>query len=117
MSVGFVGSDAEFKIFTDQFSVSGIKRIPIKDALEASSVISSCKLYIGNQSLLFAIAEGLQCNRILEAYERVPNVVPQGGKCGQYITTSGLVKLLNQFLGQSLDEHKFAAAPHYVLSL
>jgi len=117
MSIGFIGSEREFQVFADRFPIDGIKRIPVRDADEACRLIQSCKLYIGNQSLFFAIAEGLQCNRILESFELVPNVVPQGGQHGTYITTTGLVKLLNQFLGTALDEHKHIAAPQYVVSI
>jgi hypothetical protein len=116
-TIGFVGSDFEFKTFTERVSIDGIRKLSVDNALDACRLIHSAKLFIGNQSLFFALAEGLQSNRILESFELVPNVVPQGGQCGQYITTSGFVKLLNQFFETSLDEHKFPAPPQYIVSL
>jgi len=35
-------------------------------------------VFIGNQSFPFSIAEGLKTLRLLEVYQRVPNVIPKG---------------------------------------
>jgi len=45
-----------------------------------ASKISACDLFIGNQSMPFAIAEGLKVRRILEVAPAVPNVIPEGGE-------------------------------------
>jgi len=51
---------------------------PVNDFLQLASVIGSARLFIGNQSLPFAIAEGLKARRLLEVYHRSPNVIPEG---------------------------------------
>jgi hypothetical protein len=51
---------------------------PVKDFLEMATIINSCKLFIGNQSFPFSIAEALKVKRLLEVYYKVPNVIVEG---------------------------------------
>ena len=100
---GFIGSDYEYASFTSAFPLLRIERIPVKNALEAAQRIRRAKLYIGNQSFFFALAESLKVPRLLECFEPVPNVVPVGGVCGQFVTTRGL-----QFLVGDVFERQYS---------
>jgi hypothetical protein len=40
--------------------------------------MASCKLFLGNASMMFQIAEGLKIPRILETFQPMPNVIPFG---------------------------------------
>lgn len=51
---------------------------PVKDFLEMAAIINGCRLFIGNQSFPFSLAEALKVNRILEVYYKAPNVVVEG---------------------------------------
>src|SRR6202012_2144105 len=51
----------------------------VNNFLELAKVISGSKLFIGNQSFPFSVAEGLKAVRLLEVYHRSPNVIPEGG--------------------------------------
>ncbi|MEJ7610689.1 MAG: hypothetical protein WKF88_05855 [Ferruginibacter sp.] len=51
---------------------------PVQDFLEMATIINSSRLFIGNQSFPFSIAESLKVNRLLEIYFRIPNVIPEG---------------------------------------
>lgn len=51
---------------------------PVTDFLEMATVINSCRLFIGNQSFPFAMAEALKVTRLLEVYYKTPNVVVEG---------------------------------------
>ncbi len=51
---------------------------PVVNFLELAAVIAGSKLFIGNQSFPFSIAEGLKATRLLEVYHRIPNVIPEG---------------------------------------
>lgn len=51
---------------------------PVKDFLEMATIINSCRLFIGNQSFPFSVAEALKVTRLLEVYYKVPNVVVEG---------------------------------------
>ncbi len=49
-----------------------------KDFLEMSQIINSCKLFIGNLSFGFALAEALKKPRLLESAPNFPLVYPNG---------------------------------------
>ena len=73
----FAGHREEWEIFRLQFNLD-IPRLIIKDFYELASVIRSAKLFIGNQSLCFSIAEAVKVPRILETCQYLPNVIPCG---------------------------------------
>jgi len=50
----------------------------VADFLEMASIINSCKLFIGNQSFPFSIAEALKVKRVLEVCYYCPNVNVEG---------------------------------------
>jgi hypothetical protein len=56
----------------------GLQYRPVRDFLELAQVIAGSKLFIGNQSFPFSIAEGLKVLRLLEVDYRNPNVVVEG---------------------------------------
>lgn len=67
----FVGLKIEHTNFCKE-----VKKIPFyetKTAWDLACVIGGSKLFIGNQSLPYAIAESLKVNTIQETYERVPD--------------------------------------------
>ncbi len=50
----------------------------VSDFLQLAQLIAGSRLFIGNQSLPFAIAEALKVNRLLEVYYKAPNVAVSG---------------------------------------
>jgi hypothetical protein len=50
----------------------------VEDFLEMAEIIAGCKLFIGNQSFPYSIAEGLKVTRLLEVFYQIPNVMPSG---------------------------------------
>lgn len=72
----FVGVEEEWKEM--QQVLPGIIYRPVKDFLELAQVIAGSRLFIGNQSFPFSIAEGLKAKRLLEVFWRAPNVIPEG---------------------------------------
>lgn len=77
-NVYFVGVESEYKALANHNK--NLKHLVVKDFLELAQYIAGCKLFIGNQSMAFAIAEQLKVRRILEQYIPAPNVIPQGGE-------------------------------------
>jgi hypothetical protein len=75
-NVFFVGVEEEF--LDMKSSLPNLKYKPVNDFLEMATLINSCKLFIGNQSFPFSIAEGLKVNRLLEVYYKSPNVIVEG---------------------------------------
>jgi len=68
----FVGTPFEHQVFETVFET----RVPYFDvptAYELARVIAGAELFVGNQNLCRAVAEGLKKNVIVEEYPRVPN--------------------------------------------
>lgn len=76
----FTGLPQEHGQFQREWNLE-MPLLQVKDFYELAKVIKSCKFFIGNQSMCFAIAEAMKTPRILEACHFVPNVVPVGGEC------------------------------------
>jgi hypothetical protein len=64
-NVYFVGTIIEYEDLKK--TIKNLKFYECIDFLELSEIIKSCKLFIGNSSLGFTIAEGLKVPRLLEA--------------------------------------------------
>ncbi|MEO8770344.1 MAG: hypothetical protein ABI402_09680 [Ferruginibacter sp.] len=75
-NVKFIGVEEEF--LDMKTSIPNLEHKQVNDFLEMATLINSCKLFIGNQSFPFAIAEGLKVNRLLEVYYLSPNVIVEG---------------------------------------
>lgn len=72
----FIGVEEEYKDMKSH--LPGLDYLPVKNFLEMASLINGCKLFIGNQSLPFAIAEALKVRRVLELTYQSPNVIVEG---------------------------------------
>ena len=64
-NVYFVGVSSEYENLRQ--TVKNLKFHECKDFLEMAEIIKSCKIFIGNNSLGFTIAEGFKVPRLLEA--------------------------------------------------
>ncbi|UCH96093.1 MAG: hypothetical protein JSV88_04365 [Candidatus Aminicenantes bacterium] len=71
--IGFEDEYEEFKACTGL----NIERYPAGSILEIARVIKGSKLFMGNQSLGFALAEAMKHPRVLEVYYVAPNCIPQ----------------------------------------
>ena len=63
----FVGIEEEYKQFIETFNCTSIPFYRVKDFLELAEIIKGSELFVGNQSMPFAIAEGLHAHSVLEA--------------------------------------------------
>ena len=77
-NVYFVGVESEFKAL--RLHNPNIIHLQVPNFCKMAEYIANCKLFIGNQSMAFSIAEQLKVPRILEQYAHAPNVIPQGGE-------------------------------------
>jgi hypothetical protein len=75
-NVCFVGLPDEFEDMQKQ--IPNITYIKTATALDLAEIIASSKLFIGNQSFPFSIAEALKVKRVLEVYFLCPNVMVDG---------------------------------------
>lgn len=81
--IAFVGLPVEHEDMQKQ--IPHIKHLHVNDFLEMASIIKSCKLFIGNQTFAFSLAEGLKTNRLLEVYYDAPNVIVEGEGAHDFI--------------------------------
>lgn len=75
--VMFVGLPNEHEVLCKQNKLD-IPRLEAADYLEIAMALRSCKVYIGGQSSIFQVAEGLKVPRILEVCNSIPNVIGSG---------------------------------------
>jgi hypothetical protein len=76
LPIYFVGTDFEFQLMKQTLPILEHKKT--KDFLELKNFISASQLFIGNQSMCYAIAEQVDANRLLEVYFSCPNVITEG---------------------------------------
>ena len=74
--ITFVGLPQEFKVISAK--LPNIKHYEVDNFYELAQVIQGCNLFIGNQSMAFAIAEQMKHPRILEICPTAHNVIPTG---------------------------------------
>lgn len=89
----FLGTEKEYKLFLKKYKFD-INYYKCKDALEIARIIKGSKIFIGNQSLCFSLAEAIKCPRILEVYYGKNNCQPQSSNGHTYLNE----KLINYYL-------------------
>jgi len=72
----FVGLPDEYKDLKK--SIKNMKYHECKNFLELARIIKSCKIFIGNLSFGFALAEAVKCPRLLETHLDFPLIYPNG---------------------------------------
>ncbi len=73
----FMGLPEEYREWRAAYHVN-VPHYQPRDFLEAAKAIVSCRLFVGNQSSCFQIAEALKVQRIVEVSQQAPNVIPNG---------------------------------------
>lgn len=93
----FVGLKDEWRDALEE--VPSLEYAPTKDFYEVAALIAGADAFVGNQSVAFAIAEGLKVPRLLETCPFARNVQPMGGLALDAINGAGweaeLKKLIN----------------------
>ena len=89
----FVGLPSEYKILSAK--LPKMKYKPVSDFLELAGVIKSSNLFIGNQSMAFALAEIMKVPRALELCQYANNVIPTGDNGYDCHRPANLITILN----------------------
>lgn len=92
----FVGTEHEYHLMSKV--IENLQYHEVLNFYHLADLINNCKVFIGNQSMNFAISEQLKSNRILETYFGCPNVIPCGGKAFDVFNQDGFEYALNYFL-------------------
>ncbi len=92
--VFFIGVEAEFEEM--KLSVPHIQYKPVRNFLEMAGLIAGCKLFIGNQSFPYSIAEAMKVNRLMEWYFQTPNVNVEGNQGFDFCFQPNFEKLVRE---------------------
>ena len=92
--ITFVGLPEEYRVISAK--LPNIKHYPVQNFYELAQVISGCNLFIGNQSMAFAIAEQMKHPRVVEICPTAHNVIPTGQNGYGAWTILNLLQILKQ---------------------
>lgn len=92
----FAGTKEEYEAMKK--TITNLEHLKVNNFLELKDWIASSKVFIGNQSMCFSIAEQLQTERILEVYFGCPNVIPAGGEFYDVFNQNGFKNAINQLI-------------------
>jgi hypothetical protein len=70
----FAGLPEEHAAFCKEWEIN-IPLLKVENFLELAVALKSCRYFIGNQSMCFALAEAMQIPRLLEVCPYAPNVI------------------------------------------
>ncbi len=73
----FAGLPKEYDQFCEKWGLN-IGYLEIDNFYELAFYMQDCQFFMGNQSMMFQIAEGLKIPRLLETCQMLPNVIPMG---------------------------------------
>ncbi len=94
----FVGVPEEYEAMKEE--IPGLIYHPVSDFAALAEAIAGAKLFIGNQSFPFALAEALKVTRILEVYHQCPNVVPEGPGAYDFCYQPQFEKIVSDILNR-----------------
>lgn len=90
----FIGVKSEYEDMKK--AIPSLEWLQVKDFLQLAQVIAGCKVFVGNQSFPYSIAEGLKTPRILEAYYHVAHVIPEGENAHDFYYQNHFESLVKQ---------------------
>lgn len=73
----FLGFEEEYAAFVHETGLGEVKRQHVGSVLEATRIIAGAKLFVGNQSFCYSLAEALKVPRVQEVCMYAPNCLPQ----------------------------------------
>jgi hypothetical protein len=92
--VYFLGLEEEYR----QMKFRHVQYLPVENFLQAAEYIAGARLFIGNQTFLFSLAEAMKCPRILEICRWMPDIIPEGGYWYGALFQNQLEYVVHQFM-------------------
>ncbi|MFT3780479.1 MAG: hypothetical protein QM790_00590 [Nibricoccus sp.] len=96
----FLGVEDEYIDFAKQ--VPSARWVQVNDFLQMARVIAGSRLFIGNQSFPYSLAEGLKVPRVVELSPLTPNVVPVGREGYDVLFQAQFEHVVKNFLARSV---------------
>jgi hypothetical protein len=90
----FIGVESEYENM--KTFIPNLRWVQVSDFLQLAQIIAGCKLFIGNQSFPFSVAEALKVPRVLEVYAKIANVIPEGPNAHDYYFQRHLESLVKE---------------------
>lgn len=102
----FVGTKHECDSFCKEWGLgcdswNYIYRLSVNDFYKVAQAIKGCKLFIGNQSFAWHLADSMKVPRILEVCTAYPNTFPTGPNGYSFVTQGALEYFFNQLLNET----------------
>jgi len=98
-SLVFAGLPTEHQTFCKEWGLD-MPLLIVDNFLHLAQEINNCKFYLGNQSQAFQIAEGLKVKRVLEVFEKMPNVIPMGANGYEFMHQQQLELISNKLFSE-----------------
>ena len=92
--MAFVGTEDEHHEFTSETGL-GVERAHTPTLKSVAEAILGSRLFIGNQSFPFALAEAFKHPRVLEIFPNAPNCMPSGANAYAKLSPALLGELLS----------------------
>lgn len=93
----FSGTEKEHKDFCAEWKLN-VPLIIADDFLELARIISSCRAFLGNASLLWHICDSFKNNRIIELSRNFPNTFPTGANGYGFYSQRALEFYVNKLM-------------------
>lgn len=93
-NVVFVGLEAEYRDFIR--SCPSALHYEAPNFLSLARAVAGCKLFIGNQSFAYTLAEGLKVPRVLEICPYCPNAAPCGERAWDVLSQINFETIVNR---------------------
>lgn len=84
----YVGTQEEYELFKKEVKTASY--LDCANFYDLARTIKSCKVFMGNQSMCYALAEAMKSPRVLEICNFAPNVQPHGANGYGYLTQTAL---------------------------
>lgn len=98
----FLGVKKEHEDFCNKYFDVEFKAVD--DFLDMANIIASGKLFVGNQTFGYSLAEAMKVNRLLEASPQAHNVHPHGLNSNFAFYQHHFENLFEQMLGKSKEK-------------
>lgn len=105
-NVRFTGTESEHADFCKSWNLD-IPLINIKDFKELADTIAGAKLFIGNQSFCWHLADAMKVNRILEVCTAFPNTFPTGANGAVVLYQEALEVLVAQKYATEISDLRY----------
>jgi len=91
----FIGLERDYLFFKDKYNIK-MPFYKVENALQMAQIIKGSKLFIGNQSFCFSLAEAMKHPRVLEVYSGKSNCLPN--------SSNGHVVLTEEIINNNLND-------------